>query len=188
MPEATGPRAIPASGPNTPSVPPTIPGPGPVVSPGYADPLTGSPRLAPPTAAGYGPFPPGASGYGPPPTAPGYAPVPAPGFGYQTGYAAYGYVPVQKTNGLAVASLVCSLLWVFGLGGILAIVFGFIARSQIKRSGDGQRGNGLALAGIIIGFAGLLIVALFIALGIVVDHQCHQSGNCTFNTTLNSPS
>ena len=137
------------------------------------------------------------SGYGQSPSAPGLrpaagraglrygSPTAGPGYGYQPGYPAYGYVPAARTNGLAIASLVCSLLWMFGLGAVLAIIFGFVARSQIKRSGDGQRGKGLALAGIIIGFAGLLATGLFIAVAVAVDHHCHQAGNCTF-TTLNT--
>jgi hypothetical protein len=120
----------------------------------------------------------GACGYGPPPGAP------ASGYGYP-GYPSYGYGTVQKTNGLAVASLVCSLLWVFGLGAILAVIFGFIARSQIKRSDHAQRGKGLALAGIIIGVLGLVVVGLSVALGFAVVHHCHQTGDCTFTTTTN---
>ena len=89
------------------AVPPTIP----VSVPGTPSTPPGS--ASPPT-----------SGYGLPPGAPGYGPPPSPaGYGYPTGY---GYLPVQKTNGLAVASLVCSLLWVFGLGAVLAVVFGSI--------------------------------------------------------------
>jgi len=41
-------------------------------------------------------------------------------------------------------------------GGILAVVFGFVARSQIKRSNGTQRGSGMALAGIILGFVWLV--------------------------------
>jgi hypothetical protein len=90
------------------------------------------------------------------------------------------------TNGLAVASLVCSLLfWIVGLGAVLGIVFGFIARSQIKRSAGGQKGEGLALAGIIIGVTALVIgVALVIGLAILV-HHCDQTGSCTITTTPN---
>jgi uncharacterized protein DUF4190 len=56
---------------------------------------------------------------------------------------------------MAVASLVCSLFgWICGLGPILGLIFGFVALSQIKQTG--QRGRGMALAGVIIG--GILIV------------------------------
>jgi len=70
------------------------------------------------------------------------------------------------TNGLAIASLITGLL---GLN-VLAIIFGFIALSQIKKTGQG--GRGMAIAGIIIGFATLIIgiimlVWVFIFLGAV---------------------
>ncbi len=189
--------AYPASGPTAPpgSVPTVDPASGPTVPAAVLDGgLPGGPGSSPSDAAWYPssaptygppPFSPryGQSGYGQSPSASTYGPPPvAPGYGYQPGYSAYGYVPPAKTNGLAVASLVCSLLWMFGLGGVLAVIFGFVARSQIKRSGDGQRGTGLALAGIIIGIAGVLAMALFIAVAVAVDHHCHQLGNCTFTT------
>jgi len=91
-------------------------------------------------------------------------------------------VPVRKTNGLAIASLVVSLVWLGGVGSLLAVIFGFVARSQIKRATDHQQGNGLALAGIILGFIGLVTTILFIVIAAVVVHHCDQTGNCTNDT------
>jgi Domain of unknown function (DUF4190) len=67
------------------------------------------------------------------------------------------------TNPWAVASLVCGIAQFFVPPGvILAIVFGHIARRQIRRTGKG--GRGLATAGLILGYAGLVIgIALVIA-------------------------
>jgi uncharacterized protein YqgC (DUF456 family) len=42
----------------------------------------------------------------------------------------------------------------------LGVIFGFVARSQIKRSGGSQKGSGLALAGIIVGFVVIALAAL----------------------------
>ncbi|MEZ0349287.1 DUF4190 domain-containing protein [Mycobacterium sp. pR1184] len=111
----------------------------------------------PPPGQGYSPPPPGPSyppppggSYPPPPPAPGYPP--APGGGYPP--AAAG------TNGMAIASLVCSLLgWLCGIGPILGIIFGIIALGKIKQTGEG--GRGLAIAGIAIG-------AVLIVVGIVI--------------------
>jgi hypothetical protein len=85
------------------------------------------------------------------------------------GQAPYGYTPytpTQGTNGFAIASLVLGILWLYWIGSILAIVFGFVAMSQIKERN--QSGRGMALAGLILGFigVGLLVLAiLVIALG-----------------------
>lgn len=76
---------------------------------------------------------------------------------------AYG-PPARQTNGLAIASLVFSLLWLFGVGSILAIVFGILARRRIKRSEGQETGAGLALAGAVIGIAGIVGAVGFFAL------------------------
>jgi len=68
---------------------------------------------------------------------------------------------VQTTNGLAIASLVLAIVTLCGVGSILGIVFGFVARRQIQASGGTQKGDGLALAGIIIGFATLAIMIVY---------------------------
>lgn len=69
------------------------------------------------------------------------------------------YVPSRPTNGFAIAALVCPLV-ACGIGSILGIVFGHIARRQIRKTGDG--GSGLALAGLIIGYVtlGLAVLAI----------------------------
>jgi Domain of unknown function (DUF4190)/Domain of unknown function (DUF1707) len=66
------------------------------------------------------------------------------------------------TNGLAVASLCCGLaqIFSFGLTAIPAIVFGHVARGQIRRTG--QRGSGLALAGLVLGWLGIALFAVLV--------------------------
>ena len=70
--------------------------------------------------------------------------------------------PSAGTNGLAIGSLVLSLLGLFcGIGSIVGVILGFIARGQIKRTGQG--GDGMALAGIVIGIATLVIsIAVYV--------------------------
>lgn len=60
----------------------------------------------------------------------------------------------RRTNGFAVASLVIGILWVGGLGSILALVLGIMGLKQVNRSG--QSGKGLAIAGIVLGSLGIL--------------------------------
>lgn len=64
------------------------------------------------------------------------------------------------TNGLAIASLVLGVTgWIVILvGPLLAIIFGHIARSQIKHTG--QKGSRLALAGLILGYIQLFIISV----------------------------
>ncbi len=77
--------------------------------------------------------------------------------------------PVAKTNGLAVASLACGLAqFMFGpLATILAIVFGHVARHQIKRTGE--QGAGLALAGLILGWAAVILGIALIVVGLALS-------------------
>jgi hypothetical protein len=55
-----------------------------------------------------------------------------------------------------------SLLWVLWLGSAAAVVFGHIALRQIARSRETESGSGLAIAGLVFGYIGLvlLVVAL----------------------------
>ena len=73
------------------------------------------------------------------------------------------YYAPQRTNGFAIASLVLALVGGCGIGSILALVFGYTARSQIDRSNGAEGGRGLATAGIIIGFIGLIGIFVLIA-------------------------
>ena len=75
---------------------------------------------------------------------------------------ATGVTPVAKTNGLAMASLACGVAqFTFGpLATIPAIVFGHMALHQIRRSGE--QGAGLALAGLILGWAAVILSILLI--------------------------
>ena len=133
-------------------------GPPPAGYPPPAYPLPGypPPSYPPPgyqTAPGYGPYPQappesGGSegGYGQPPVE-GY-PVPdyAGGYGRQSG-----------TNTLAIVSLIASCLGLLcgGISAVVGIVLGAVALNQIKQTRE--EGYGLAVAGIVIGVAVLLI-------------------------------
>jgi hypothetical protein len=66
--------------------------------------------------------------------------------------------PKQSTNGFAIASLVCAVAWFMWMGSVLAVVFGHIALRQIKANGGAQRGHGLAVAGLVLGYLGLAVL------------------------------
>jgi uncharacterized protein DUF4190/HAAS domain-containing protein len=69
-------------------------------------------------------------------------------------------VPVPATNGLAIASLLFGIFWLGGIGSLAALVLGYRARREIRRSAGGQRGDGLATIGIVLGWIGLAALVL----------------------------
>ncbi len=77
-----------------------------------------------------------------------------------------------RTNGLAIAALICGLLSFLCLTSIAAVVLGHIARGQISKSNGTETGDGLALAGLILGYvflAGWLIYWVVIVIVVVAD-------------------
>lgn len=162
----------PASAPASDYPPPAYPPPGQPAEyqPGFAAPYTPPPPgYGPPPgydqSAGYGPppYPQGQQQFGGPPG--GYGPPPYPGGYYPApDYGGYGLPSgVQPgTNKLAIASLICSFTGVFCccLGSIVAIVLGAVAVNQIKRTH--QDGYGLAVAGIVIGIATLVVTTIVV--------------------------
>lgn len=106
-------------------------------------------------------YPPSAPAAPPPPPAPapqGYYPVAQP-----------YYVPQPtKTSGLAIASMVLGILWVYWIGSILAVVFGHIALSQTSRDRS-LGGRGMAIAGVVLGWIGVATLILVIIVAVSVD-------------------
>jgi hypothetical protein len=126
--------------------------------PAWATPYPPQSAPYPPPPAPYPPPP----GYPPPaPYGPGYPPGPMgyPGYQGYPGYPGYPMPPQAGTNSLAITALVCSILGLVPLCGFLfsiaGIVAGAVSINQIKRTRE--RGNGLAIAGIIVGVITLLI-------------------------------
>ena len=107
--------------------------------------------VSPPPGA---PIPPG-YGYPPPGTMPPY---------YYPGY------QVRRTNGLAIAALVCGICgFIYLVPAILGIVFGSVALRQTKR--DGTDGRGMAIAGIVTGSAWVaLVVVVIVAVSIAASN------------------
>jgi hypothetical protein len=81
--------------------------------------------------------------------------------------------PAARTSRLAVASIACGLAqFIVGpLATIPAIVLGYMARSQIRRTGE--RGAGLALAGLILGWAGVILGIALVAAGLAISSRMH---------------
>jgi hypothetical protein len=84
--------------------------------------------------------------------------------GYQMPYQPYA-TPARATNAMAIASLVLGILWLYWIGSILALVFGYIALRQIRERHEG--GRGMAIAGIVLGWVGIGIATLTIIAAVV---------------------
>jgi hypothetical protein len=108
------------------------------------------------------------------------ADLPAGSLGGPARYPGIGYPPRQMaqpaTNSMAVAALACGIgeFLTMGLTAIPAIVLGHTARRQVRKTG--QRGDGMALAGLTLGWIGLLtaIIAGLIIAASVSGHSLHS--------------
>jgi uncharacterized protein DUF4190 len=95
-----------------------------------------------------------------PPQPPGGGYVPPPPGGYAP--AGYGYA-AQRTDGLAIASLVIGIISIvcsIGCLGIIlgptAAIMGFISRQRISTSGGAIGGSTLAIVGLVLGIVGFV--------------------------------
>jgi hypothetical protein len=116
----------------------------------YPPPGTGPEPVDPPAQA---PAP-------PPPSMP-----PAPPYGQPPYGAPGGFGQPQQTSPLAIVSLVLGILGVpcctFFLFGIAAVVTGLLARQQIDASQGRLKGNGMAMAGVILGALAIVISLVY---------------------------
>ena len=92
---------------------------------------------------------------------------PPPGQQYYPPY--QPYPPAPPTNGLAIAALVSGIAqFACGVTFIPAIICGHLARRQIRRTGE--QGDGMALAGLILGYlGGVLFIALVLLIGFLMS-------------------
>jgi len=68
-----------------------------------------------------------------------------------------------KTSGKAIGSLIAGLVFfLWPIAQIVAIVLGHLAQRDIRRSGGRLEGGGMSLAGLILGYAGLVLMLPFI--------------------------
>lgn len=125
-------------------------GPAPAIHPADGPEQTAPAAYGSPAYPGYDPRYPAA------PQHPGYPADPH----YPGGYDQYAYPAKAPTNAMAVLALVFAFV-VPPLG----MVFGFVARRQIKRTGES--GHGVALAGLVVGGIFTAFIVLFVVLAIL---------------------
>jgi len=83
------------------------------------------------------------------------------------------YFDRPRTDGKAIASLICGVLSVMCftfLAGIPAVILGHLSKSDIRKSQGRLQGDGIALAGLITGYAGIAFGLLLIS-GILIPNM-----------------
>jgi type II secretory pathway pseudopilin PulG len=75
-----------------------------------------------------------------------------------------------ETNGKAIGSLIAGIFGFFFPAAIAAIFLGHISRSEIRKSNGRLRGSGMALAGLILGYAGITCIPFLIIAAIVIPN------------------
>ncbi len=88
------------------------------------------------------------------------------------------------TSAMAIASFVLGIAGFFlipVIGSILAVIFGHMARNEIKMQNGQVKGDGFALAGIIMGYAGIgMLVVFLIFLGLFAAFISAHNFNSSF--------
>ena len=87
-------------------------------------------------------------GSAPPPTAPGQGP----------------------TSGKAIVSLICGIFSFVLPSAIVAVIFGHLSLSEIKRSAGRVRGRGMALTGLVLGYLGISVLPILIIAAIAIPN------------------
>ncbi|WP_372452103.1 DUF1707 and DUF4190 domain-containing protein [Streptomyces oryzae] len=93
----------------------------------------------------------------------GPVPVPAPQPAYPEVPRTFLPAPPPRTNGTAIGALVCGVLTpMYGLTAIPAVILGHKAKAEIRRTGE--QGDGLATAGLVLGWLAICGVLAIIGL------------------------
>lgn len=92
-------------------------------------------------------------------------------------YPGAAYRPHTPVNSTAVAALACGIgvFLTMGLTGIPAIILGHAARREVRATG--QRGDGMALTGLVLGWTGIALMVFLVAGLIAVSatgHAVHE--------------
>ena len=86
--------------------------------------------------------------------------------------ASWAPAPVEGTSGLSVASMVLGILSVLAfcvspLFALPAVICGHLGRASVRRAGGALRGEGMAVAGMILGYAGLALFVITVAAAVL---------------------
>ncbi|MDH5821591.1 DUF4190 domain-containing protein [Luteimonas sp. RD2P54] len=80
-------------------------------------------------------------------------------------------VPTRQTSPLAIVSLIAGILGILPfplIASLVAVITGHLARGQIRRQPERYDGDGLALAGLILGYAMILLSVLLMGVFVLL--------------------
>ena len=72
-----------------------------------------------------------------------------------------------ETSGKAIISLVCGLLFFVPLLFVVAIICGHLGLSEIRRSAGRLKGEGMAIAGLVLGYFWIVIIPIFLIIAAI---------------------
>jgi type IV pilus assembly protein PilA len=84
--------------------------------------------------------------------------------------APFGTRVQSETSGKAIVSLICGLFFFLLPSSIVAVIFGHLSLSEIRKSAGRLKGDGLAIAGLVLGYAGLAVVPVLIIAAIAIPN------------------
>lgn len=162
--------------PQQPAYPTAASVPQPTTAPGYPGAAPQQPSSGYPGAVPPAPAYPGAV-----PTTPGY---PVAGYAQPSYAQPYGqpYPTPQRSNGLAVASLICGiagLVIIPFLASVAAVITGHLGLNQTKRDST-LGGRGMAIAGLVLGYIGIAFSILLGALMLLAVFAAGSAGYSSY--------
>jgi hypothetical protein len=80
------------------------------------------------------------------------------------------YKGPTETSGKAIGSLICGVLFFFFPVAIVAILLGHLSLSEIRQAGGRLTGRGLAIAGLVLGYAGISFMPILIIAAIAIPN------------------
>ena len=72
-----------------------------------------------------------------------------------------------ETSGKAIVSLVSGLFFFFLPASIVAVIFGHLSLSDIRKSAGRLKGDGLAIAGLILGYLGIAFIPIILIIAAI---------------------
>ena len=86
---------------------------------------------------------------------------------------AFGLPP--ETSGKAIFSLISGILFLIPPFSLVAVIFGHLSLSEIRKSAGRLTGRGLAIAGLVLGYLGVLEIVGLIILGIAATPSTNKA-------------